>query len=263
MGFAENLILKWLKVPPEPEEGFGRSGSLIVFRASPQYFKYKFVAWLIGTIITTAVVLVGGGIALVGIIAEAGLDALGIGIVVFLALVLLSLYCLFLYFSYVILKLDYEMRWYKLTDRSIRIREGIWFVREMTMTNANIQNIEISQNPFERYFGISNLMVQTAGGGSGMPMETKQGNQVLFDMHKGTFRGVDNAEEIRSILRDRLNRLKDSGLGDHDDDHSEIQALAATHGASLSPELVECATDVWREAHAYRKSLEQVLQANS
>ncbi|MGF1573337.1 MAG: PH domain-containing protein [Sumerlaeia bacterium] len=259
MGFTENLILSWLKVPPEPEEGFGRQASLMVFRASPQYFKYKLFSWVIGTIISTVFVLFGGGAAFIAFLVAGEFGPTWSFILSALAILIVLLYLLFVYFSYVILKLDYEMRWYKLTDRSIRIREGIWFVREMTMTNANIQNIEINQNPFERYFGISNLMVQTAGGGSGMQQEASQGNQVLFDMHKGYFRGVDNAEEIRKILRDRLNKLKDSGLGDQDDASPEAPQLEAI-AAGYSPQVVECATDVWREAHEYRKTLEKLLQ---
>jgi membrane protein YdbS with pleckstrin-like domain len=59
--------------------------------------------------------------------------------------------------SYVTIRLDYEFRWYKTTHRSLRIREGVWLVREMTMTYANIQDISVSQGPLQRLFGIADL----------------------------------------------------------------------------------------------------------
>lgn len=39
---------------------------------------------------------------------------------------------------YTLARLDYELRWCIVTDRSLRIREGIASVRESTMTFANI-----------------------------------------------------------------------------------------------------------------------------
>jgi hypothetical protein len=36
-------------------------------------------------------------------------------------------------------------------------------------------------------------------------------------MHLGYFRGVDNAEEIRDLILDRMRGLRDSGLGDPDE----------------------------------------------
>jgi hypothetical protein len=116
--------------------------------------------------------------------------------------------------SYVTIRLDYEFRWYKTTDRSLRIREGVWIVREMTMTYANIQDISVSQGPLQRWFGIADLKVVTAGGGGG---EAHQHQGTVFDMHTGYFRGVDNAPAIRDLMLERLRRLRDAGLGDLDD----------------------------------------------
>ena len=58
---------------------------------------------------------------------------------VFLLMVLHAL------FSFAVLRLDYEKRWYIVTDRSLRIREGVLNVREMTVMFANIQNVSVMQ----------------------------------------------------------------------------------------------------------------------
>ena len=90
------------------------------------------------------------------------------------------------------LRLDYEMRWYKVTDRSLRIREGVWRMREMTMMFDNIQNISITQGPIQRMLNIADLKVQTAGGSTPVPQQGQKG--MTFDMHTGYFRGIDTAD---------------------------------------------------------------------
>ncbi len=67
--------------------------------------------------------------------------------------------------SLALVRLNFEKRWYIVTDRSLRVREGILNVREMTVTFANIQNISISHGPVQRAIGIAELRVDTAGGG--------------------------------------------------------------------------------------------------
>jgi uncharacterized membrane protein YdbT with pleckstrin-like domain len=108
--------------------------------------------------------------------------------------------------SWATLRLDFDLRWYKVTDRSLRIREGVWFVREMTMSFANIQNISVSQGPIQKYFGVSDLIVQSAGGG-----------EQSRALHTGYFRGVADAEKVKALMLARLRRHRDAGLGDADE----------------------------------------------
>jgi uncharacterized membrane protein YdbT with pleckstrin-like domain len=131
-------------------------------------------------------------------------------------------------FGWMLLRLDYELRWYMLSDRAIRIREGITTVREKTIALANIQNIAVRQGPLQRYLGIADVEVKTAGGGGqSSEMETK--GKKGEPMHVGYFRGVANAEEIRDLLREGVRRQRDTGLGDpdevvhgHDDDDATV-----------------------------------------
>jgi len=258
MDFMKDLVIRFLKIPPEPPQPFGDEDSVLVFRASPKYFKYKLLQWAISTIIGIIVFMVfcGGGAIAFAFGGALGEWSMPVGI---LTIIILLGFVLFqTLFSYVNLRLDYEMRWYKVTDRSIRIREGVIFVRDMIMTNKNIQNISVTQGPLERYFGISNLKVQTAGGGGSVAAEGNQNGKGFFNMHEGYFRGVENAEEIRKILRERLKNVRDSGLGDHDDPLEE-QGHSSQPTGQISQETTLAAQELLAEASAYRQTLQRYL----
>jgi uncharacterized membrane protein YdbT with pleckstrin-like domain len=155
--------------------------------------------------------------------------------------------------TYTMVRLDYEMRWYIVTDRSIRIREGITSIREMTMTFANIQNLTIRQGPLQRLLKISDLEVRTAGGGSG-DEDSQSEEQGRGSMHIGYFRGVDQAQKIRDSILDRLKRLRDAGLGDPDDDEFARPVPTPAVGADV----LKAARDLLDEARALRRCLSRV-----
>ena len=96
--------------------------------------------------------------------------------------------------AYVAILLRYDTTWYILTDRSIRIRRGIWRIYETTIPFENIQNVHIAQGPLQRHFGFANLMVMTAGGG-GMGHEGQ-----TMGSHVGLMEGLDNAAELRERI---------------------------------------------------------------
>ena len=56
------------------------------------------------------------------------------------------------------------------------------------------------------------------------------------------FRGIDNAEEVKALIQERLRRLKAAGLGDHDD--------RAAHETPRA--FVEALREVHAEAQALR-----------
>lgn len=224
--WIKQRVVDFLRVPPEPADPAGREESLRVFRAAPGFFKYRRLVWLIGSVIGGVIELAVFLGALFGGLALLENSTIGGTVVLLIALFTLVFAVFMMAFSYITMRLDYEFRWYKVTDRSLRIREGVWFVREMTMSFANIQNISISQGPLQRIFGISDLQVETAGGGGKFVGQQQPGQSQVFNMHVGFFRGVDNAEEIRDLMLTRLRRLKDSGLGDIEE------------AAELAPEVV-------------------------
>ncbi len=156
--------------------------------------------------------------------------------------------------TYFWLRLNYELRWYKITDRSLRIRSGVWNVHEMTMTFANVQNISIAQGPLERLFGISDVRVETAGGGNSNPHG--EGDGLGVNLHVGVFRGVDNPEEIRDLMLERLRRLRDTGLGDLDETRDHGATPAHVAGLGAGSEMLNLLVAFRDEARALRRVAE-------
>ena len=108
--------------------------------------------------------------------------------------------------AYIAIHLRYDTTWYLISDRSLRIRRGIWTIHETTITFENIQNIRLQQGPLQRWFGFANLIVETAGGGGHVPQSGGG--------HVGIFEGLDNASEIREAMLVKLRQCRSAGLGD-------------------------------------------------
>ena len=236
-------LLWLLKVPPEPLDPMGDVRTLRVFRAAPGYWRYMLVGWLL----TEAGILIGMLVADAPL-AIAGSTSTAAAIVVSVIIVgALLIFVLQLGLTYFSLRLNYEMRWYKVTDRSLRIRTGVWNVSEMTMTFDNIQNITVTQGPIERLFGISDVRVTTAGGGEAAAQK-KGGHGGGQNLHLGVFRGVDNPDEIRDLMLTRLRRLRDTGLGDPTD--------APAHDAVVENDWLPVITALRDEAAKLRRVAE-------
>jgi membrane protein YdbS with pleckstrin-like domain len=129
--------------------------------------------------------------------------------------------------AYLAIHLRYDTTWYVLTQRSLRIRGGIWTIHEATITFENIQNVTVESGPLERWFGIGNVVVDTAGGGQGG--RDPDGRQTQ-NLHRGEIKGVSNAADIRQLILSRLLRSRTAGLGD---DHAETPGWTAQHVAVL------------------------------
>ena len=151
--------------------------------------------------------------------------------------------------TYLIARLDYELRWYMVTDRSLRIRHGVWKVAESTMSFANIQQVVVSQGPVQRLLGLADVKVQSAGGSGD---EHKKGGD--DDMHLGLFHSVTNAPQIRDLILERLRRFRESGLGDPEENAHQSPTVSAAPGTA-SPDLLAAARELAAEARALRVAL--------
>jgi hypothetical protein len=165
-----------------------------------------------------------------------------IGIVVYLAQIPLT---------YAIVRLDFELRWYMVTDRSLRIRSGITSVQESTMSFANIQQVVVSQGPLQRLLGLADVRVQSAGGGGGGEGQGQHGGH--DSLHTGIFHGVENANQIRDTILDRLRRFREAGLGDPDDRRTAAPLAA---GSETLDAALAAAREVVAEARALRQSVQ-------
>jgi uncharacterized membrane protein YdbT with pleckstrin-like domain len=214
--------LRFLRVPPTPEPPPGSPPR--VFRAAPNFFKLRLIRWALTQLLAISGLL--WAIYFVGWVAttptpravvwllQAG-EVLGWTVFVFEVIL-----------GWMIVRLDYEMRWYMLSDRAIRIREGIATVREKTVALANVQNIAIRQGPLQRWLGIADVEVKTAGGG-GKSSEMEH-HKTGEPMHVAYFRGVANAAEIRDLVREGVRVQRNAGLGDPDEQEApEDDAHAA------------------------------------
>ena len=231
----KRFLLALLRVAERPAPPPGSSSELRIFRASKRYLYYLMAQWglkqvgafvgivfslgLFGTIkwgpfrnfsleevIGTEELSVG----LVGVRIEMPiLDLIGL-----LEIFAIGSFLLQLVISGLFIKLGWEMRWYMVSDTTLRLREGLWGVKEQTMTIANIQNMSVQQGPLQRLFGFADLRVTTAGG-AGSQMEADAG--IGKNMHVGFFRGIEDAYALRDSIQTDLSKHRDAGLGNPDE----------------------------------------------
>src|SRR5688572_29628224 len=205
-------LLHLMRVPPSPTPPPGSPPR--IFRAAPNYFKLRMIRWTITQFfailgLVMAIYFVGSQVS--PRMPKYVAWGITIGEIFGMAAILFEAAL-----GWLIVRLDFELRWYMLSDRAIRIREGITTIREKTVALANIQNIAVRQGPLQRLLGIADVEVNTAGGGGGgNDMEKKKAGSE--PMHVAYFRGVDNAEEIRDLLREGVRVQRDAGLGDPDE----------------------------------------------
>jgi uncharacterized membrane protein YdbT with pleckstrin-like domain len=214
---VRGAILDFLRVPPTPEPPPGSPPR--VFRAAPNYFKLRLLQWGITQML--AIFGLAWAIWFLHFILQTGTPKILFWFLRVAELVGIVVLAMRMLFGWMLVQLDYELRWYMLSDRAIRIREGITTVREKTMALANIQNISIKQGPLQRLLGIADVEVKTAGGG-GNARESHKKGAVAEPMHVGYFRGVANAEEIRDLVSEGVKRQRDAGLGDPDEVHTPV-----------------------------------------
>jgi hypothetical protein len=257
-------ILEVLKVPSEPQAPAGSPGSLRVFRAGASYSRILFWGW-IGKqflLILPFVFWIGLGVRFlpeemtIGSRKKGNLRKVSTAQfrewllmfeVPFIALGLLQMP-----FTYVLMRLKYEQHWYMVTDRSLRIREGITTVRETTLGFANIQNIAVNQNPFQRLFGLSNVEVKSAGGGA---VGHHAQGQAAESWHTAVFRNVDNPEEIRDLILRHQRALKETGLGDPEESRQAAPRPARTTVAQPfigNPDDLDAARELLAEVRRLR-----------
>jgi membrane protein YdbS with pleckstrin-like domain len=235
--WAKDVVLRLARVPAEPQVPEGADESVRVFNAGRNYFVWRLILWGIANAAIALGLLVAFGFSFIP-----KLPPLVRTIWLALAAGAVGVFVASIPITYFLQRLNYEIRWYIVTDRSLRIRSGVVWLREMTMTFANIQSIRVNANPIERLLGLANVEVQSAGGGSHDAHGTPSSG------HVAKFEGVDNAEVIRDLIVERLRVYRDSGLGEKTVETREPLALSA-------------AREVLQETTALRNSLANGLHS--
>lgn len=300
------FLLRFLRVPPEPQPPIGAPGSVQVFRAGRNYFKLRLARWgvtQVGAIFgivfslyffsqveakfeaaaqpapvapvakSPAATATPAGTAPSQVAAAEPaperpvskrarrdrvrdeharqfLESWGPWIFPGLRLLeygAIALFILQIPVTLAATRLEFEQHWYIVTDRSLRIRTGIFQLTESTMSFANLQQVEVKQGPLQRLLGLADVRVQSAGGGGSVDEKHQHDS-----LHTGVFHSVENASEIRDLILERLRQFRQAGLGDPDDSHhaDTPNVVHATNGDALA-----AAQELLTETKALRAAL--------
>ena len=226
--FARRAMLLLLRIPEGPHVPPGEEAHAEVFRAGEGYYNFLLLSWFLKQV---------GAIA--GLLASASFlhtvlvlgrvpwgRAKGITKVaravpweafVLIEVLTWGVFVVACVGTFLLLVWNYQCRYYILTDRCLRIQEGLWSFREQTFSLANIQDLDVRRGPLQRFLGIGDLVVRTAGGG-GNEEAGLHGGSESHNLHEGRLRGVAEPERIRDRLLQRMrdhsgSTHKGSGLG--------------------------------------------------
>ena len=204
-------VVALFRVPAQPPTLPAPAGGVRTIRPAPGYLQYlKFFFWLL---------LIPGDVVpiVVWSATVVAFPIVGIALVPAVVIVVIAPDVI----AYVAIHLRYDTTWYVFTDRSLRIRRGIWVIHETTITFENVQNVAVAQGPVQRYFGIADVIVQTAGGGASK--QASHGGETSSNAHVGLLQGLDNADAVRNLILERVRRSRTAGLGD---EHATTSAHA-------------------------------------
>ena len=192
----------WFRVPREPPTLPAADGDFVLsFHPSRRYLAYLKLYFWIALLLVDLLILAAWIFVLVAV------PPLGVA----LALPALALAVLPDIVAYIAIHLKYDTMWYVMTDRSLRCRRGIWEILEHTITFENVQNVHVRRGPVQYLFGIWTIVIETAGAAEGEHQNKfAVGNKAIME-------GIDNPEEIRDLILERVRRSKSAGLGDEPD----------------------------------------------
>ena len=185
-------LLKLDLAPPHLPEGTSLVRSL---KPSEQWLAYRYLQTLFGFLNQ----FVGVGIAVIALVAKFRGWGLAIALGVF------AIEAFLIGLALVTTRVDFELRHYLVGDRSLRVAQGAWKREEVTLSYANVQNLEVNQGPLERLFGFKSLTISTAGA------DTTPGQE---NSHLITLVGLQDADEVRALILGMLKQQRDAGLGD-------------------------------------------------
>lgn len=196
------ILTRWFRVPDRPPALPARPGETAEsFRPAVGFLRYlKLQFWVVFAVIDVLIFIAWLAITIASPIAGIIISPLALALAVVPDVV-----------AYIAIHLRYDTTWYVMTNRSLRIRRGIWVIHETTITFENVQNVNVKQGPVQRFFGIADVVVDTAGGGASQ--QDSHGGQSMAG-HRGLIEGIADPQSIRDLVLARLRRSRSAGLGD-------------------------------------------------
>lgn len=216
------VLTSWFRVPADAPVLPATDGEVArAFKPDRAFLRYqKLYFWIVLVLID--LVLTAAWVAIL-------IASRTAGIILFIPYLIVAIIPDIL--AYVAIHLRYDTTWYVMNSRSLRIRRGIWSIRETTVTFENVQNVDMQQGPVQRYFGIGSLVVHTAGGGG-----AAHGKQAApIGAHIAVIEGIGNTREIRDQIMQCAAASRSAGLGDEARPHTH------DHRATTMP--------AWNPAH--------------
>lgn len=219
------MLSDWFRVPEHPPTLPVREGEILrSFHPSRRYLSYlKLYFWAALALIDLAIL--AGWIVLLVVSPTLG------AILAIPALLIAVVPDIIAYFA---IHLRYDTMWYVMSDRSLRCRRGIWQIVEHTITFENVQDIHVKRGPVQHFFGISNIVVETAGAAEG------EGENKFAVGNKAILEGIDNPQEICGLIMERVRSSRGAGLGD---DHETRRGWTSEHVETLR-EILAAAREV-------------------
>ncbi len=229
-------LVSWFRVPAEPPTLPSIGGEEArSFKPDLGLVRYqKFFFWIVLTLIDGALTIGWVAICIFSPI---------VGALLFVPYIIVAFAPDII--AFIAIHLRYDTTWYVMSPRSLRIRRGIWTIHETTITYENIQNVDVRQGPVERYFGISTLVVRTAGGGEA----SDQGNATMSGAHVGVLQGIADPQSLRDQIMKRAAASRSAGLGD---DHPSEFASARQRGPAWTPAHLAMLREIRDHAAALR-----------
>jgi membrane protein YdbS with pleckstrin-like domain len=108
----------------------------------------------------------------------------------------------------------FDTIFYKLTKNEIFWRRGLWFKTTGIVPYNRITNIDISQGPLSRSFGLSSLTIQTAGYSVG----TARSAEIRLD-------GITNPKELRDFIMDFIDKKRPAAVETFESEDIDVKIL--------------------------------------
>lgn len=123
---------------------------------------------------------------------------------------------------------------YRLDEHGVWMRVGLLFRKESNLTYRRIQDVHVTRGLIQRWFGLSNVAIQTASGSATAEI---------------TIEGVRDADALRDFLYARMRGAQD--------DRESTPAVAGTGAAAPEDEALALLREVRDSIRALGEKLER------
>jgi hypothetical protein len=276
---VKRRLLRFLRLAERPDPPPGAGPSLLTFRASRRYFYLQAAGWglrQLAALVGIVVSLVFFGFfetTATSLPASRAFDKVAERIfrmsweelqarvaelwpwVVAVETLAISAFVVGLWLSWTFLRLDWEARWYMVSDECLRIREGLFRTHERTMTVANIQNLSVRRGPLQKLLGIADLeSSETRLGIAIRPFAMSAKVQTACSVAteptitaapRAPVRRIARAEEVLgrllAVVRPAEDRREDERQeADGQDDRADVRDVAEGRSVSAAPLSPSC-----------------------